>query len=190
MEIIVKINGKYQILKIDLHEYIKFQSKNDNKFMIFPVKYSEYKFMKDQIEKGNFNTDNDEINRLMYMVEYNGEKNNIVVDNYNIEVEDFNDCFRGSYIVDADDFYPIDRNNEKFNNFKGIKVYTTSRYEEVIAKFFHEFIDIKFKKIAEKIFKTEEKLTEEELNFFEKCITNNNPSKIDKDKVKSKIISK
>lgn len=179
MEIIVKVNDKYQILKIDLHEYIKFYSKNNNKFMIFQVTEEEYEIMKEQIKDGYLNKRNTEdfieYDKLKYMIIYNEEKNNIVVDNYNIEVDYIDDYLIGTYMVNADGFHPFNEKKDiKKQEFYGTKIYTTDRYEDVIVHYYHELMDKKYKKIADKIFATEGELTDQEIEFFVKCITNQN----------------
>jgi len=163
---------------MNLHEYIDLEHKENNRFMIYPVTEKEHKIMKQQIKDGYFNEKSTEKfieqDKLRYMIVYNPEKNNIVVDNYNIEVDDVDDYLIGSYIVDADGFYPLDEKKDiKNQEFCVTKIYTTDRYEDVIVHYFHKFMDIKYKEIVEKIFKTEE-LTDQEIEFFEKCITNQN----------------
>ena len=194
MEIIVMINGQYKILNMKLHEYIDLKYKDDNKFMIYPVDEKEYEIMKEKIKYGYLNEKSTENfmghDELRYLIEYNSENNNIIVDNYNIEVDDVDDYLIGSYVLDADGFHHFERENEQLKKFEGIKIFTTARYEDVIVSYFHEFVNTKAKIIEYKIFNTKEELTQEEKNFYIKCITNSNLNKADKDKVKSKIISK
>lgn len=179
MEIVVMINGQYKILNMNLHEYIDLKYKDDNKFMIYPVTEKAYEIMKQQIKDGYLNKrSSEEIieqDKLRYMIVYNPEKNNIVVDNYNIPVESIDNYLIGSYVVDADGFHHSDEDKDrKIEEFCGTKIYTTERYEDVIVHYYYKYMDIKFKKITEKIFTKEGELTDQEIEFFKKCITNQN----------------
>ena len=139
-KIIAMYHNKDIELNIDLYEFIYERYKYATPFIVCHVTEDEYKEMLTQIKKGYLNERNNKIkrnelgyNKSRYMVAYNPILNNITIADYN------NYEKLGNYTID--DFYNITYNekgipfpkDKSINRYiKGIKVYTTITYEELI----------------------------------------------------------
>jgi hypothetical protein len=137
-KIIVMFKDVDTELNMSLYEFIKEQYRHSNSITVCNVTKDEYKIMLKQIQHGCLNerlprVTNETIgyDKYRYLMAYDIDNNNIAVANCN------NYDQIGSYYIDNDGIHYVKNGLQfpKIHNFypiRGIKIYTTETYEDVI----------------------------------------------------------
>lgn len=141
-KLIIMAKDEDIILDTNICEYIEAQYKYKNKFLLYHITKEEFEIMNQQIKKWGLKERFSKIdnlnlgyNKSRYMIGYNTVSDTLHIADYN------NPDKIGAYIIDKNGIsyneemcqFPIYAQSEK--KTKGLKVYTTASYEDIIKHF-------------------------------------------------------